>query len=128
MRRVDDPLVEVVGPWMGAHRSQAQSHAVDQREEPRRGARAGAATASAKVSERPERISISEAISSPAAESASTSSRLAGRVDVLEAVLELERARVEDRELLLEPDREVGRGLESLAGEVEVEGQGAQAR
>ena len=50
-----------------------------------------AATASAKVSARPERISISEAISSPAAASASTSSRLAGGVDVLEAVLELER-------------------------------------
>ena len=41
---------------------------------------------------------------------------LAGGVDVLEAVLELERLRVDDRELLLEADREVGRGLESLAG------------
>jgi hypothetical protein len=30
------------------------------------------------------------------------------RVDVLEAVLQLQGRRVEDRELLLEPDREVG--------------------
>ena len=45
---------------------------------------------------------------------------LAGGVDVLEAVLQLQRGRVEDRELLLEPDREVGGGLESLADEVEV--------
>ena len=52
----------------------------------------------------------------------------AGRVDVLVAVLQLQRGRVEDRELLLEADREVGRGLESLASEVEIEGQGAQAR
>jgi hypothetical protein len=49
-------------------------------------------------------------------------------VDVLEAVLQLQRRRVEDRELLLEADREVGGGLESLADEVEVEGQGRQAR
>ena len=55
---------------------------------------------------------------------------LAGRVDVLEAVRELERLRVEDRELLLEADREIGRGLESLPSEVEVEGRvrRAQAR
>jgi hypothetical protein len=32
---------------------------------------------------------------------------LAGGEDVLEAVLQLQRLRVEDRELLLEPDREV---------------------
>ena len=59
---------------------------------------------------------------------------LAGGVDVLEAVLQLQRPRVEDRELLLEPDREVGartrisrgrgrgRGTRSsAAGQVEVE-------
>ena len=38
-----------------------------------------------------------------------------GRLDVLEAVREVERLRVEDRELLLDRDREVGRGLELLA-------------
>ena len=47
----------------------------DQLEQPRAGARRCRATASAKLSARPERISISEAISSPAADSASTSSR-----------------------------------------------------
>ncbi len=36
-------------------------------------------------------------------------------LDVLEAVREVERLRVDDRELLLDGDREVGRGLELLA-------------
>ena len=36
-------------------------------------------------------------------------------LDVLEPVREVERLRVEDRELLLDGDREVGRGLELLA-------------
>jgi hypothetical protein len=35
-------------------------------------------------------------------------------------MLQLQRCRVEDRELLLETDREIGGGLESLADEVEV--------
>ena len=35
-----------------------------------------------------------------------------GRLDVLEAVREIERLGVDDRELLLDGDREVGRGLE----------------
>ena len=33
VRRVDDPLVEVVGPGMGAHRAQRQAHAIDELEE-----------------------------------------------------------------------------------------------
>ena len=78
-------------------------------------------TASAKVSPRPERISISGAISSPAADVGEHLVVLAGRVQLLEAVLELERGRVDDRELLLEPDREVGRLLERLADALEVE-------
>jgi hypothetical protein len=44
-------------------------------------------------------------------------------VDVLEAMLQLQGRRIDDRELLLEADGEVGRGLESLPSEVEVEGQ-----
>ena len=36
-------------------------------------------------------------------------------LDVLEAVREVERLRIDDRELLLDGDREVGRGLELLA-------------
>ena len=38
-----------------------------------------------------------------------------GRLDVLEAVREIERLRIEDRELLLDGDREVGRRLEPSA-------------
>ena len=46
---------------------------------------------------------------------------LAGGVDVLEAVLQLQRLRVEDRELLLQPDREVGGGVERLACLLEIQ-------
>jgi len=46
---------------------------------------------------------------------------LGGLVQLLEAVLELERLGVEDRELLLDPDREVRGGLEGLVDAVEVE-------
>src|SRR6185312_13239899 len=52
---------------------------------------------------------------------------LRGGVEILKAVLQLERGGVEDGELLLEPDREVGGGLESLPSEVEVEGQGIRS-
>ena len=41
---------------------------------------------------------------------------------------QLQRRRVEDRELLLEPDREIGRGLEPLASAVEIERQGSAGR
>ena len=41
VRGVDDPLVEVVGPGVGAHGAQRQPHAPDQLEEPARGACAG---------------------------------------------------------------------------------------
>ncbi len=45
----------------------------------------------------------------------------AGGVEVLEAVAQVEALGIDDRELLLEPDREVGRGLEQLPGPLEVE-------
>ena len=67
-----------------------------------------ASSASEKDSPRPERISISDAISSPAAA-------------FLEAVLELEALRVDDRELLLDADREVGGLVEDRANALEVE-------
>ncbi len=123
VRGIDDPLVEVAGPGVGSHRPQRQTHRADQLEQAARGAGAGLRSPRRSSRARPERISISEAISSPAADSASSVVGLAGGIDLLKAVLELQRSRIEDRELLLEPDREVGRGLESLANEVEVERQ-----
>ena len=46
---------------------------------------------------------------------------LAGRVQVLEPVTQLEALRIDDRELLLEPDREVGGGIEQLPDPPEVQ-------
>jgi hypothetical protein len=49
--------------------------------------------------------------------------------ELLEAVVERVRLRVEDRELLLDPDREVGGGLEDLSDSRHVEhGSGPQVR
>ena len=48
---------------------------------------------------------------------------LRGVAQLLEALREVERRRVEDRELLLEPDGAVGRLREQLGGGVEVEAQ-----
>ena len=77
--------------------------------------------ASAKVSPRPERISISVSISSPLTAGRELGIAQAGRLHLLEAVLEIEDRGIDDRELLLDPDREVGRGLEDLAHGVEIQ-------
>ena len=70
---------------------------------------------SANVSTLPVLISASEAISSPArCRSASVPAR--GRLHVLEAVDEIERDGVEQRELFLDGHGEVGGLLEALAG------------
>jgi hypothetical protein len=53
---------------------------------------------------------------------------LRGGLEVLEAVGELERRRVEDRVLLLDAHGEVGRGVEGLAGGAKVDGHGAYVR
>ena len=72
---VDDVLVEVVGPRVGAHRAPGRAPA---RRRSRTAAPACArcrSAASAKVSPRPERISISVSISSPLTAGASWASR-----------------------------------------------------
>ncbi len=80
-----------------------------------RGARPCRAAASANVSQRPVRISTSDAISSPTRwPRAPSPARLP---EVLEAVDEPERRRVEERELLLDRDRQVLGFLELLPGE-----------
>ena len=54
---------------------------------------------------------------------------LGSPLEVEEAVREVERLRIDDRELLLEADREVGRGFECLAGSLQVHrSRGRQAR
>jgi hypothetical protein len=127
MRSVDDPLVEVVGPGMGAGRAQSQPHAGDELEE------AGAALAL-------QRHRFGKILGPAGADLDLRGDQLsggrlgqdlvleAGRVDVLVAMLQLQGGRIEDRKLLLEADREVGGGLESLANGVEVEGHVVQAR
>jgi hypothetical protein len=90
-----------------------------------------AARAAARSSPRPERISISEAISSPEIASARP-----GSAELLEASHHLQALGIEDRELLLQPDGEIRRGLEGRPGGVEIalhaekrrsEGQGLQS-
>ena len=127
VRGVDDPLVEVVRPGMGPGRPQRQPHAGDQLEQPR--------PALALAHDR-----LGEARGAPGADLDLGGDQLAGgrlgqqlvllagRLEVLETVRQLEADGIEDRELLLEPNREVGGGLESLAREVEIDGQVAQAR
>ena len=62
--------------------------------------------------------SISDEISSPAIASRSSGSLLGGGAQLLEAGRQFERAGVEDRELLLDADGEVGGVGERLGGSV----------
>jgi hypothetical protein len=117
---VDDPLVEVVGPRVGAHRSQSEAHPLDQVEEPV----APVALPCYRVAEalcpsRPDLDLGGDQLAGRGIRQHLVS--LTGGVDLLEAVLQLERYRIEDRELLLEADCEVHRALESLPGAVEVQ-------
>ena len=75
---------------------------------------ASAAGTSANVSQRPVLTSTSEAISSPT-RFGSSDVPLRRRLHLLEPVDEPERRRVEQRELLLDRDGEVGAALEALA-------------
>jgi hypothetical protein len=121
--RVDDRLVEVVRPRVGTGRGQRQPLPVDQAEQ----APAPLALQLCRLTEAlgPARADLDLGGDQLAGGRLGQDLvALAGGVELLEAVLELERRRVDDRELLLEPDREVGLGLESLADEVEVQGQG----
>ena len=107
MGRVDDLLVEVARPRVGAGRGQAEAVALRQREQP------GAVLAL-------ERCRIGEGLAAARADLDLGGDQLAGGrdgehlvllgrvIELLEAVLELERLGVDDRELLFEPDREVG--------------------
>ena len=71
---VDDVLLAVVGPRMGAGGPERDAVVGGEREQAPARRRAGRPAASARSSPRPERISISEEISSPAIDSASTGS------------------------------------------------------
>ena len=84
-------------------------------------ARRSAITAgtSAKLEQRPVFTSTSEAISSPT-RCGSTARPDSRRLDVLEPVDQVERGRVEKRELLLDGHGEVLAGLELLAREREL--------
>ena len=118
--RVDDPLVEVVRPRVNAGRRQRQPHRLRQREQP--------------PPPLPLHLGgLGERLASPRADLDLRGDQLTGRrlrqdivapaglVEVLEAVLELERLRIDDGELLLEADGEIGGALEHLARRAEVE-------
>ena len=119
VRGVDDRLVEVAGPGMGARGAQRKPHLGDQGEE----ARAPRALALDRLGERLRAPGADLDLGVDQLAGGRVGQHLvalAGGVDVLETVRQLQRRRIEDRELLLETDREVGRGLESLASEVEI--------
>ena len=110
---VDDPLIQVVGPWMRARGGEGKPHPLGEREQPR--------PMLALKLHRP-----GEALRAPGADLDLRGDQLPGRrlgqqlvlqaggVEVLEAVAQVEALRIDDRELLLEADREVGRGVEQL--------------
>ena len=60
-------------------------------------------------------------ISSPLTAGARISSAAHALRQLLEAVLQVEDRGIDDLELLLDPDREIGGGLEDLADDVQVE-------
>ena len=114
VRRVDDPLVLPAAPRMRAGGAERDAHRLDERLRAARAARPSAAAASAKSRSGRSCTSTSDAISSPtrcsssgvpAAAACSSSKRLTS----------VERLRVEQRELLLDRDREVRARLERLA-------------
>ncbi len=114
VRRVDDPLLLPVGPRVRARRAEEQAHRLDELTQLRAtlGQRGG---------------NIHERLLAPGADLDLGRDQLAdemllerralgGRLDLLEAVHEVERLRVEERELLLDGDREVRRVLEQRPG------------
>jgi hypothetical protein len=120
VRRVDDLLIEVVRPGMGSGRRERDPHRLGQLEQ----ARAPVELAL---------LGLGEALASPGADLDLRRDQLAGRgerelgvvaarrLQLLEAVLQLEGLGVDERELLLDPHGEVGRALEGLANPLEVE-------
>jgi hypothetical protein len=117
---VDDVLVEVVGPGVGSHRRQGEAHLLGDAKQPRPPrpllvGRLGEGLTAARTNLDlgVDQLALDRRREQPVAQ--------AGRLQLLEAVLEVEDRRVEDCELLLDPDGEVGRRLEGLANGVEVQ-------
>ena len=108
VRRVDDPLVLPAAPTGACRSRRAARPARARARAAARGARPIFAAASPKSAHLPVRTSTSDAISSPT-RCGSSVGAARRRLEVLEAVDQLERAGVEDRELLLDREREVGR-------------------
>ena len=118
VRRVDDPLVLPAAPRMRSGRRQADAQAPGQRAElsasldhPLRGLEEGVATAGLDLDLRGDQLADEVRLE------LGPGSR---RLELLEAVRQLERPRVEERELLLHRDGEVGRRLEGLAGKLDL--------
>ena len=120
MLRVDDVLVEIVGPRVGPHRRQSQAHLLGDAEQPRpprplplRRIREGLAATGADLDLGVDQLALDRRGELGVAQ--------AGGPHLLEAVLEVEDRRFDNRELLLDPYREVGRRLEDLAHGPEVQ-------
>ena len=110
VRRVDDALLLPVGPGMRARRAEEESHRLDEPLELRAALRHGGWNIR-------ERLLLARAYLHLGRDELAHEVLLEGRpacggLHVLEAVREIERPRIEDRELLLDGHREVGRRLE----------------
>ena len=113
VRRVDDALLLPVRPGVRPGGAEEEAHRLDERLQLRAalGHHAGD-VGEALLAPRPDLDLGGDEL----ADEMLLECRAARRsLDVLEPVREVERLRIEDRELLLDRDREVGRGLELLA-------------
>ena len=115
---VDDVLLEIAGPGMGAHRGEATQPSAAANRRLRCSRWASAASAGSLRARSDLDLGVDQLAARRGRQ------QLVGAALLhqgLEAVLELERRRVHDRELLLQPDGEVVGLLEGLADPVHVE-------
>ncbi len=113
VRRVDDPLLLPVRPRMRSRRAEEQTHRLDERPQ----LRAALRQRGGDIGERllPAGADLHLRGDELAHEMGLERGPAGGGLDLLEAVREVERVGIEQRELLLDRDREVGRGLELRA-------------
>jgi hypothetical protein len=124
---VDDPLVEVARPGVSAHRRQHDPVALCEAEQPRPALGLhGHSLREARRTPRPDLdLRVDQLSGGRFSEQLVALTR---GEQLLEPVDELEGLGLDQRELLLEPDREVRRGLEDLARALEVQGGLSPAR
>ena len=113
VRRVDDALLLPVGPRVRARRAEQETHRLGERPELRAALRhRGGHIGERFLATRPDLDLRGDELADQMLLERRSARR---RLEVLEAVRQVQRLRVEDRELLLDRDREVGRRLEPSA-------------